>query len=636
MIVLLSAFLLAGLWSLPLNAQYFGRNKPRYENFDFKVVQTPNFEIYQYLDNPELTEQLANLAEQWYLLHQAVLNDTFTQRNPIVFYNDHPDFQQTNTIMGEIGVGTGGVTEGFKNRVIMPIAMSNAQTKHVLGHELVHAFQYKMILEGDSTSMRNLANLPLWMIEGLAEYLSIGRVDANTSLWMRDAVLNDQVPRLRDLYNPAWFPYRWGQAFWAFVAGWKGDGVIAPLFVATAKYGFEDACKQVLGVEEKELSNLWISAIKEHYGQFLGDKQERFIGRPFITDEKGGGRLNISPALSPNGRYVLFLSEKGLFSIDIFLADAVNGEILRKVHSSTKGGHLDDISFIENAGTWSPDSKRFAFTGVRRGDNVLIIKDLNGKMLESFKIPGVPAFSNPAWSPDGRSIVVVGLVNGQVDLFQVELSSKKVTRLTDDKYSEMHPAWSPDGTQLVFATDQRAFERGASNWTFNLAVMDMLTGVTRHLDFFPGADNLNPVFDADGHILFLSNRDGFRNMYSYDRINGKIHQLTDFLTGISGITPYSPAITASVKENRDRIFFTHYVNGKHLIYKAKSDDFIHREVAPDAVDMAAATLPRINRQAPDIVDANLPMLGRLPELPLESFIHVPYKPKFKLDRKRHV
>lgn len=630
----------------PLHAQYFGRNKPKYENYDFKVLQTPHFEIYHYLDNPELVKELANQAEQWYVLHQAVLADTFTHKNPLLFYSDHADFQQTTAIMGEISSGTGGVTEGLKNRVVLPIAMSNAQTRHVLGHELVHAFQYHMILEGDSTSMRNLANLPLWMIEGLAEYMSIGRVDANTALWMRDAVINDRVPRLRDLYDPAYFPYRWGQVFWAFIAGWRGDDIIAPLFVGTAKYGFEDACIRVLGVSEKDLSKLWVSTIKEHFGTYTADKKERFIGNPFVTNQKGGGSLNIAPVLSPNGKYVIFLSEKDIFGIDLYLADAVSGEIIRKIHSATRSTHLDDLSFIENAGTWSPDSKQIAFVGVSKGSNVLVIKDVNGKMIETFRVEGVPGFSNPAWSPDGKSIVVAGLVKGQVDLYQVTLRNKKVTRLTDDKYSEMHPAWSPDGSKLVYATDKLSFERGDGKWTFNLAVMDMVSGRVQDLDFFYGADNLNPIFDANGNILFLSNRDGYRNMYRYEPSTGKIFQMTDFLTGISGITPYAPAITASVKENRDRLFFTHYFNGKHNVYKARSEDFLKREVSPDSVNMAAATLPRINRMATDIVAANLslltgttsgsgaahlPKMNNLPEISLSDMKPVPYKPKFKLD-----
>ncbi len=612
-------------------AQYFGRNKPRYEDFNFSVLQTPNFEIYHYLNNPELVQELANQTEHWYLLHQAVLADTFTKKNPLIFYNDHADFQQTNAVSGEIGVGTGGVTEGLKNRVVLPIAMSNAQTKHVLGHELVHAFQYHMIIEGDSTSLRNLANLPLWMVEGLAEYMSIGRLDANTSLWMRDAVLNDRVPTLKQLNDPRFFPYRWGQAFWAFIAGLKGDDVIQPLFVGTAKYGFEDACKLVLGMNEKELSKLWVSAIKDHYGQFLEDKKERFIGSPLITDEKHGGRLNIAPVLSPNGKYVLFLSEKDVFGIDLFLADAVSGEVLRKLHSATRNGHLDDLNFIESAGTWSPDSKRIAFVGVSKGANVVVIKDLKGKQQESFGIPAVPAFSNPVWSPDGKSIVVAGLVNGQVDLWEVDLKNKKTVQLTNDRFSEMHPAWNLDGSKLAFATDQPSFEKKADRWTFNIAVMDMASKSVNILDFFNGADNLNPVFDHEGNILFLSDRDGYRNLYKYETASGLLFQMTDFLTGISGITPYAPALTASMKETRDRVVFTHYFKGGYNIYRAKTADFLSRPVPSDSINFDAATLLKLNRMAPNFVDANLPKLNTLPGLSNDSLKNVDFRRKFRLD-----
>ena len=50
------------LFTIDSNAQYFGRNKPNYETFEFEVYQTPHFEIYHYLKNPELLAQLADLA----------------------------------------------------------------------------------------------------------------------------------------------------------------------------------------------------------------------------------------------------------------------------------------------------------------------------------------------------------------------------------------------------------------------------------------------------------------------------------------------------------------------------------------------------------------------------------------------
>ncbi|HMQ46610.1 MAG TPA: hypothetical protein PKA00_03580 [Saprospiraceae bacterium] len=614
-----------------LQAQYFGRNKPNYENFDFEVYQSPHFEIYHYLSNKERLNEFAQQSEWWYQQHQAILADTILGKNPIILYNDHADFQQTNTISGSIGVGTGGVTEAFKNRVVMPFALSNEQTHHVLGHEMVHAFQYNMILNGDSMSIQNLANLPLWLVEGLAEYLSIGSVDAHTAMWMRDAVLRDDVPDMDDLSKPQYFPYRYGQAFWAFLTGLKGDEIIEPFFVAVAKLGFDQACVAVLGMSKDNLSSLWVNGLKNHYTPFLGDKKERFTGKALIT-EKNGGSLNIAPSISPNGRYVIFLSEKDLFSIDLFLADARTGEVIRKVASSTRSSHIDDFNYIESSGTWSPNSEQFAFVAFSKGRNILIIKEVQtGKTVSELELKGVPAFSNPAWSPDGKTIVVSGMANGQTDLYTVNVRNGDIQQLTDDRYAELHPYWSDDGSYLVYSTDQLSMENGRTNgkWTFNLAILDVVSGLAEQINVFPGADNLNPVLDTAQNILFLSNRDGFRNLYRYERNTGAIFQLTDLLTGVSGITPYAPAI--SVERRRDKVLYTYFSNNTYQIYQAKSDDFLNRPVDASAVNFEAAQLPRVNRMASNLVDQQLAGVDAAMALPDTAFSVVKYQPKFKLD-----
>jgi len=614
-----------------VQAQYFGRNKVKYENFDFERYQTPNFEIYHYLDNPERLKEYAEESEQWYHFHQRILDDTIHQRNPIILYNNHADFQQTNTISGQVGVGTGGVTEAFKNRVVLPFAMSHQQSHHVLGHELVHAFQYNMILNGDSTSLQSLSNLPLWMVEGMAEYLSIGSVDAHTAMWMRDAVLRDDVPSIKDLSNPKYFPYRYGQAFWVFLTGLKGDEIIEPFFIATAKYGFDEACTKVLGMSKENLSELWQQALKKGFEPYLKDKGDGLVGKELLSKENAG-EINIAPEISPSGRYVIFLSEKDLFSIDLFLADARTGEIIRKVGSSRKNSHIDNYNYIESSGTWSPNSREFAFVAFSKGRNILIIKEaLTGKTVKELKLDGVPAFSNPAWSPDRKHIVVTGLVNGQTDLYQVNISTGKVEQLTNDSYSELHPHWSNDGQYLVYSTDELSRERGRTHgrWAFNLAKLEVSTRQIEHIDVFPGADNMNPVMDTAGNVIFLSNRDGFRNLYRYEPDSGKVFQLTEVATGISGITHYAPAI--SIEQRRNWMLYTHFSDNKYKIYRARPEDFINKEVDPDDVDFSAAHLPRVNKRASAIVDTQLNQLPARANLADTSVATLPYQPKFKLD-----
>jgi Tol biopolymer transport system component len=234
---------------------------------------------------------------------------------------------------------------------------------------------------------------------------------------------------------------------------------------------------------------------------------------------------------------------------------------------------------------------------------VLVIKDIfKGKKTQKIRIPGVTSFSNPSWSPDGKSIVVTGQIKGQTDLWQYDFKTKKAKRLSDDVFSEILPTWSADGKYLAFSTDELSLQRGRTNgaWKMNLAVRDMTTGTIEQIDVFPGADNMNPQSDKNGNILFLSDRDGFRNLYRYDVGTKKVFQLTKIATGITGITPYAPAIT--VAEDRDRILYTHYSHGEYVIHQAKSEDFMTEEVDPFAVDMVPASLPPFNPKQRDLVN----------------------------------
>jgi hypothetical protein len=88
-----------------------------------------------------------------------------------------------------LGEGTGGVTEGARRRVVMPMAATLGDTDHVLGHELVHAFQYDLLGP-------NIEGLPLWFIEGMAEYMSLGPRDSQTAMWLRDAAIENRLPAI--------------------------------------------------------------------------------------------------------------------------------------------------------------------------------------------------------------------------------------------------------------------------------------------------------------------------------------------------------------------------------------------------------------------------------------------------------
>ena len=151
------------------SGQYFGRNKVQFDDFDFEILRTDHFDIHYYPEEAEAVQDAARMGERWYERFARTFQHEFERTKPIILYADHPDFQQTNTLTGFIGEGTGGVTESLKNRVIMPLTGSYWDTDHVLGHELVHAFQYNIAQSRRGGGLQGLSTLPLWLIEGMAE-----------------------------------------------------------------------------------------------------------------------------------------------------------------------------------------------------------------------------------------------------------------------------------------------------------------------------------------------------------------------------------------------------------------------------------------------------------------------------------
>jgi Tol biopolymer transport system component len=618
------------LCSFVLKAQNFGRNKPVYQNFDFKVVETTNFKIHHYIKNPEVVNRLSAASQQWYQNHKNIFKEDILFKNPIIFYNDHADFQQTNTISGQIGIGTGGVTEALKNRVVMPLAFSNQATHHVLAHELVHAFQFNNIQSGDSTNLNSLANLPLWMIEGMAEYFSLSRIDPFTAMWMRDAILNNNLPSIDKMNDFRYFPYRYGHSLIAFIGGTFGDDKLNDLFISTAKYGLELGFIDALGVNTKTITNAWHRNLKELYN--LGENKEKPQGKKLISSENGG-RMNLSPSISPNGKYLIFLSEKNVFTTDLYLADAQKGDIIRKVSSNASNGDLDYINVMESAGSWSPDSETFIYVGVKKGNNVIVMSDVSkGKTLETIEIPGVPAFANPVFSPDGKDIYVSGLVNGQTDIYKYNLKSKKTEQITFDIYSENMISFSPDGMTMAFCYDRRSVDEGRKNgrYSFDIALMNVDSRQIRVLDVFFGADNLNPTFDHEGNIYFVSDRDGFRNLYTYDMASGTVFQRTEILTGLSGISGHSPMLSASTK--RDRVVFTHYYNSEYTIYQSNTERLVKIPVSDlKSVDLTKGSLPPLQNLTNDIVGNHFRNINNRSALDTLYAKNVNYKPHFKLD-----
>src|SRR5439155_18712855 len=270
----------------------------------------------------------------------TALHHTFARRQPIILYASHSHFAQTAIVPGSIGDGIGGFTDHLAGRVVLPFSAGLGETDHVLGHEIVHAFQRDILKKRG----RSLAMLPLWFAEGMAEYLSVREIDANTRMWLRDSVDADELPTIAQLDDPKWFPYRYGQALWAFLASTYGEETIAKSLTSMAKGGAAGRLRDATGNDIQTLSTEWHAFIRamvvdaEPEDHRAASRTIRVIG-----SEHRGGRMSVAPALSPDGRYVVFLSERDGYSVDVFLADAATGAVVRKLLSTAADAHFDSL-----------------------------------------------------------------------------------------------------------------------------------------------------------------------------------------------------------------------------------------------------------------------------------------------------
>src|SRR5467141_1767723 len=578
----LAVFAVLLLTAPPLAAQYFGQNRVQYRNFNFQTIQTEHFDIYYYPDERGGALDAARMAERAYARLSRILHHQFSSRKPIILYASQSDFQQTNVVDAS-GEGLQGFTEFFKHRMVLPFTGSYAELEHVLGHEMVHQFQYDVISRGRiGAGVQTLvnANLPGWFMEGMAEYLSIGPIDPLTSMWLRDASLEGHLPTVEEMtYDPRIFPYRFGHALLAYVGEKWGDEAIGQILQAAVSSGVEGGFKRALGVTLDDLSSEWRDAVQTTYLPQLADHyRARRIAQPLLTRKRSEGTLHLAPALSPDGRDIAYFSEKNSFFVDLYLADAETGRVKRRLVKSTLNSNYESLRFINSAGSFSPDGRYFAIAAKRRDRDDLVILDVKkDEEVRRIRVP-LNGLTTPSWSPDGKQLVFTGYDGGLSDMFVVNADGTNLHRLTNDKYADLEPSWSPDGKTIAFVTDRSPATDFAALKFGNLriALFHLDNGSIDILRNMDQGKNINPAWAPDGRSLaFVSDRNGISNIFLYDLSDGKIYQLTDVFTGVSGITALSPCL--SWAHEADRLAFAYYEDGEYNVYAVDNPRSLKRQ-----------------------------------------------------------
>jgi len=557
-LILLLLLVYSGLCALS-----FGQNKINAKSENWAVIETMHFDIYFPKGEEEFGKTAALMCEDIYYYIKAEFKAPVLSRIPIIFYGTKSEFQSTNVVYPLLTEGVGGFTESLRNRVVIPFEGSYAALEELVAHELTHA--YVNALDNrfiDSVSPLRPTAFPFWFSEGLPEYMSIGGEDAYNNMFIMDMVINESMDPLDNTYG--YLAYRLGESFLTYIADeWGRDKVAEYFFAMRGARNQEDATKKVFGISFSELEERWKYYLKRRYLQDMVKNNlplEKYEQRTF--HKKDGSYFNFAPRFSPDGSRYVYYSDAGA-RYSIWLAGTQGLAKPKRILRGEKSGKTEEFYYFRSSLSWFPDNHRIAFAAkTANGDRVHIYDVDRTKYIKTYKFKEFNSVYEVDVSPDGKSLVLAAQIGMQSDLFLFDLATEKLTRITNDSFSESHPRWSPDGKAIAYDAE-RITGKGTpryglfANLSSDVFIYRVDTGNTLQVT----AEDYNctkPFWTENcDKLLYLSSKTGVVNLEILDLANGSRAEVVNTTCGI---------FAADIANNDNTLLMADYFNGAWDIY----------------------------------------------------------------------
>ena len=546
----------------------FGQNIVQYDNFTWHFIQSKHFDIYYSENGRSHAEFTAIEAESAYIKIADRLNWSLKNRVTIIIYNSHNDFQQTNVIDSYMYEGIGGVTELYKNRVVVPFDASNQEFKHVIHHELVHAFVNDYIYGG---SLKNMVassvkvRIPLWMNEGLAEYLSSGW-DTNSEMWIRDMAINGgnfpEIPQLT-----GYMAYRGGQSVWNFITSKWGEESIAEIFYQIKKLNnVESGVKKALGIDLKKLEKQWHKYLKKEYWPDVSNRENiPDFARQLTNHEELQNTYNVAPAISPDGSKIAIFSNKS-GPMALYLISTEDGRFIKKIIQGERNAEYEELHILKPGITWSEDGKKIAFAAKSGKSDALFILDIKSGAKKKFRL-NMEGIFRPTWRPGTDEIAFIGNNGISSDIYLFNFDTEELKNLTNDWFTDDQVSWHPNGEDIIFISDRNNIletniKNKPNNHEFSqtdIYILNIYSGIIEQISNTPYNETYPCISHNGDYLAFISDKSGINNIYISDTSSDtlKYNAITNTLTGITQL---------SWNGDDTQLIFTGFFNRGYDIY----------------------------------------------------------------------
>jgi len=557
-----------------------GQNHVAWYDFDWQYVDVPapgggrgGIRLYYYRNEAAQARRALPAIQSAY----ARLVDQFhyspTKRIPYILFATQREFQAQNVFA--VTESVLGVTSPEDLKMSVPYFGDHAKFVEVSTHEMVHQFTIQKLLEasGAGDAQSPIMQLPLWFIEGIAEYYSKGGIDTETDLYLRDLVWNPQprkgyevLPFAEDRVQGYIPTYKLGQARIAFIAEVYGkekvQGFLENAYLlsdggrqgggggASAPRVFSTLVRRVLNEPLEQVEDRWRAWVKRRtYPEYLRARQDL----PEVREIRGLPSEPEDFAASPDGNVVVVRGiDRARGRARLYLVDLRAPKRAVEIAADSMPG-IESLHPIEHSvAAVGPGLAVFA-AQQGEGDRVYLqpFRQVGPEGKTPRLVPGrrraldvrAPGggrfiqISDPALSPDLKELAFVGVArDGQQDVYAVSLRGGEARRLTNDPYAKRDLAWAAEGIYLSSdATD---------HGRMNLFRIDPASGARTRLTTGAAADR-HPSPLPDGAVLFSSDAGGTADLYVLKE--GKIRRITDFTTGLTSpaLAPKARGVLAS-------------------------------------------------------------------------------------------
>lgn len=216
---------------------------------------------------------------------------------------------------------------------------------------------------------------------------------------------------------------------------------------------------------------------------------------------------------------------------------------------------------------WSPDGRQLAYVSFEGSRSSIFVQTLrSGNRFQVSNKPGINGA--PSFSPDGRKLVItLGGVDGNPDIFVLDITSRQTTRLTTHRAIDTEGTWSPDGKYIYFTSD-----RSGGPQVYRIAA----NGGTPERVTFEGSYNARPRLSPDGTRLAVVHNDRGNFRIAVMNIERK-----DLLVLSTGSQDESP----SFAPNSDSLIYATRQGGDGVLETVSADGLIRQKMASGKGDV---------------------------------------------------